>query len=213
MEPITLLIADDHTLIRETWSLILKADPRFNVIAETGNGEDAIELARELKPNVILMDINLPGIDGMEATQQIRKFSPGSKVLAISFHTQPGYATQMMKKGAMGYVTKNSSSAEMFKAILEVYDGKKYICDEIKNNLSEKLINGTEQTNGVNALTQREMEIITFVKKGNSSKDIAKALQIAVKTVEVHRHNILKKLNLKNSPALVNFFNNNQLGI
>jgi len=158
MEKITLLIADDHTLIRETWSLILKSDDRFNVIAETGTGEEAIELARELRPNVVLMDINLPGMNGIEATQQIRKFSPGSKVLAISLHTQPSYARQMIKNGAMGYVTKNSSRAEMFKAILEVHSGKKYICDEIKNNLSEQIINGDEQPNGINTLTQREIE-------------------------------------------------------
>ena len=213
MEKITILIADDHTLIRETWSLILRNDPRFTVLAETGNGEEAIELARELRPDVILMDINLPGIDGIEATQQIRKFAPGSRVLGISLHTQPAYARQMMKKGAMGYVTKNSTRAEMFKAILEIYQGKKYICDEIKNNLSDQIINGNEQPNGINALTQREIEIITFVKKGDSSKEIAKALHIAVKTVEVHRHNMLKKLNLKNTSALVNFINTSQLGI
>ena len=212
MEKITLLIADDHTLIRETWSLILKSDDRFNVIAETGTGEESIELARELRPNVVLMDINLPGMNGIEATQQIRKFSPGSKVMAISLHTQPSYARQMIKNGAMGYVTKNSSRAEMFKAILEVHSGKKYICDEIKNNLSEQIINGDEQPNGINTLTQREIEVITCVKNGNSSKEIAKNLQIAVKTVEVHRYNILKKLHLKNSSALVNFVNTSQLG-
>ena len=213
MEKITLLIADDHTLIRETWSLILKSDDRFNVIAETGTGEEAIELARELRPNVVLMDINLPGMNGIEATQQIRKFSPGSKVLAISLHTQPSYARQMIKNGAMGYVTKNSSRAEMFKAILEVHSGKKYICDEIKNNLSEQIINGDEQPNGINTLTQREIEVITCVNNGNSSKEIAKTLQIAVKTVEVHRYNILKKLHLKNSSALVNFVNTSQSGL
>jgi two-component system invasion response regulator UvrY len=118
-----------------------------------------------------------------------------------------------MKKGAMGYVTKNSSSAEMFKAILEVYSGKKYICDEIKNNLSEQIINGDEQANGVNNLTQREIEVITLVKKGDSSKEIAEALNIAVKTVEVHRYNILKKLHIKNSSALVNLVYTSHSGI
>jgi DNA-binding NarL/FixJ family response regulator len=213
MEKITLLIADDHALIRETWSFILNNDPRFKVVGEAGTAEEAIELARELKPNVVLMDINFPGMNGIEATQHIRKYAPGSRVVAISLHTQPSYARQMMKKGAMGYVTKNSSRAEMFKAILEVYSGKKYICDEIKNNLSEQIINGDEQPNGVNTLTQREIEVITCVKNGNSSKEIAKTLQIAVKTVEVHRYNILKKLHLKNSSALVNFVNTSQSGL
>jgi two-component system invasion response regulator UvrY len=118
-----------------------------------------------------------------------------------------------MKKGAMGYVTKNSSRAELFTAIVEVYNGNKYICDEIKNNLSDQIINGNEPANGLNTLTQREIEIIAYVKKGNSSKEIAKALHIAVKTVEVHRHNMLKKLNHKNTSALVNFINTSQSGI
>jgi two-component system invasion response regulator UvrY len=157
------------------------------------------------------MDINLPGINGIEATQQIRKFSPASRILGVSLHTQPTYARKMIQKGAMGYVTKNSSREEMFKAIMEIQGGNRYICDEIKNILSEQVINGDDQQGGLNALSQREIEIIHFIKKGNSSKEIAESLDISVKTVEVHRYNILKKLNLKNSAALVNYINNSQL--
>lgn len=211
MDKITILIADDHTLVRETWSFILNTDPRFNVIAESGSGEEAIELAKKLRPNIVIMDINLPGMNGIEATQQIRKFSPGSRILGVSLHTQPTYARKMMQKGAMGYVTKNSSREEMFKAILEIQAGKKYICDEIKNILSEQVISGDDPQTGLNSLSQREIEIISYIKKGNSSKEIADALNISVKTVEVHRYNILKKLNLKNAAALVNFINNSQL--
>lgn len=211
MDKITILIADDHTLVRETWSFILNTDPRFNVIAESGSGEDAVEMAKKLRPNIVIMDINLPGINGIEATQQIRKFSPGSRILGVSLHTQPTYARKMMQKGAMGYVTKNSSREEMFKAILEIQSGKKYICDEIKNILSEQVISGDDPQTGLNSLSQREIEIISYIKKGNSSKEIADALNISVKTVEVHRYNILKKLNLKNAAALVNFINNSQL--
>ena len=211
MDKITILIADDHTLVRETWSFILNTDPRFNVIAESGSGEEAIELAKKLRPNIVIMDINLPGMNGIEATQQIRKFSPGSRILGVSLHTQPTYARKMMQKGAMGYVTKNSSREEMFKAIIEIQAGKKYICDEIKNILSEQVISGDDPQTGLNSLSQREIEIISYIKKGNSSKEIADALNISVKTVEVHRYNILKKLNLKNAAALVNFINNSQL--
>ena len=211
MEKITILIADDHTLVRETWSFIFNTDPRFTVVAESGSGEEAVELARKLRPNVVIMDINLPGINGIEATQQIRKFSPGSRILGVSLHTQPTYARKMIQKGASGYVTKNSSRDEMFKAILEIQSGKKYICDEIKNILSEQVISGEDQQTGLNSLSQREIEIIAFIKKGNSSKEIADALNISVKTVEVHRYNVLKKLNLKNAAALVNFINNSQL--
>jgi two-component system invasion response regulator UvrY len=211
MEKITILIADDHTLVRETWSFILNTDPRFTVVAESGSGEEAIELAKKLRPNVVIMDINLPGMNGIEATQQIRKFSPGTKILGVSLHTQPTYARKMIQKGAMGYVTKNSSREEMFKALMEIQSGKKYICEEIKNILSEQVISGEDQQSGLNSLSQREIEIIAFIKKGNSSKEIADALSISVKTVEVHRYNILKKLNLKNAAALVNFINNSQL--
>src|ERR687890_1246752 len=211
MEKITILIADDHTLVRETWSFILNNDPRFSVVAECGSGEEAIELAKKLRPNVVIMDINLPGINGIEATQQIRKFSPASRILGVSLHTQPTYARKMIQKGAMGYVTKNSSREEMFKAIMEVQNGRKYICEEIKNILSEQVISGEDQQSGLNSLSQREIEIIAFIKKGFSSKEIADTLNISVKTVEVHRYNILKKLNLKNAAALVNFINNSQL--
>jgi len=213
MEKITILIADDHTLVRETWSFILNSDPRFFVVAECVSGEEAVEMAKDLKPAIVIMDINLPGINGIEATQQIRKFSPGSRILGVSLHTQPTYARKMMQKGAMGYVTKNSSREEMFKAIMEVYNGKKYVCEEIKNILSEQVISGEDQQSGLNALSQREIEIISYIKKGFSSKEIADALNISVKTVEVHRYNILKKLNLKNAAALVNFINNSQLDL
>jgi len=213
MEKITILVADDHTLVRETWSFILNSDPRVYVVAECGSGEEAVEMAKNLRPAIVIMDINLPGINGIEATQQIRKFSPGSKILGVSLHTQPTYARKMMQKGAMGYVTKNSSKEEMFKAITEVYEGKKYVCEEIKNILSEQVISGEDQQSGLNALSQREIEIISFIKKGYSSKEIADALSISVKTVEVHRYNILKKLNLKNAAALVNYINNSQLDV
>lgn len=213
MDKISILIADDHTLVRETWSFILNTDPRFTVVAESGSGEEAVELAKKLRPQVVIMDINLPGINGIEATQQIRKYSPGTKVLGVSLHTQPTYARKMMQKGAMGYVTKNSSREEMFKAIMEIQGGKKYICDEIKNILSEQVIAGDDPQAGLNSLSQREIEIIAYIKKGFSSKEIADALNISVKTVEVHRYNILKKLHLKNAAALVNFINNSQLDI
>src|SRR5687768_18404970 len=164
MEKITILIADDHTLVRETWSFILNTDPRFKVIAESGSGEDAVELAKNLRPMIVIMDINLPGMNGIEATQLIRKFSPGSKVLGVSLHTQPTYARKMMQKGAMGYVTKNSSREEMFKAIMEIQSGKKYICDEIKNILSDQVISSDDPQTGLSSFSQREIEIVSYIK-------------------------------------------------
>ena len=213
MEKITILIADDHTLVRETWSFILNADPRFKVVAECGSGEEAVEQARQIRPNIVIMDINLPGMNGIDATQLIRKFSPGTKILGVSMHTQPAYARKMLQKGAMGYVTKNSSCEEMCKAIMEIQHNRKYICDEIKNILSDQIMSGDDQQAGLNSLSEREIEVIGFIKKGFSSKEIAEPLNISVKTVEVHRYNILKKLNLKNTAAMVNYINSSQLGI
>ena len=204
------MITDDHTLVRETWGIILNNNPRFEVIAECGTGEEAVEKAKELRPNVVIMDINLPGMNGIEATQLIRKYSPGSKILGVSLHSQPIYARKMIQAGALGYITKNSHREEMYKAISEVAEGRKYICNEIKNILSDILMNDEEPNKGINSLSGRELEIVSHIKKGSSSKEIASALNISVKTVEVHRYNILKKLNLKNAASLVDFFNNSQ---
>ena len=207
MEKISILIADDHMLVRQTWGFVVNSDHRFSVIAECANGEDAVELSRQLHPKVVIMDINLPGINGIEATEQIRNFSPGSKILGISIHNEPGFARKMFQKGALGYLTKNSSREEMFEAILEVSEGRKYICSEIKNKLSDQLLSMENQNTEIDSLSQREIEIIRQVKKGLSSKEIANELNISVKTVEVHRHNIFKKLDLKNVASLINFIN------
>lgn len=208
MQKISVMIADDHKLIRETWSYILNNDDRFEVIAECGDSELAVEIAREKKPDIILMDINMMPITGFEATERIRKLSPASKIIGVSMHSQPAYAKKMLQIGAKGYVTKNSSREEMIKAILEVFGGNKYICDEIKNNISELILEENKDVPNVNALTEREIQIINLIKEGLSSKEIASELNITLKTVEVHRHNVLKKLKLKNSASLVNFINN-----
>lgn len=208
MQKVSILIADDHKLIRETWSFILNNDPRFEVVAECGDSDQAVEVAKNKRPQIILMDINMTPISGFEATEKIRKVSPASKIIGVSMHSQPAYAKKMLQIGARGYVTKNSSKEEMIKAILEVQSGNKYICDEIKNNISELVLEENKDTPNVNALTEREIQIINLIKEGYSSKEIATQLSISLKTVEVHRHNILKKLKLKNSASLVNFINN-----
>ena len=213
MEKITLLITDDHTLVRESWVMIFNSDPRFHVIAQCGSGEEAIELAKELRPNVVIMDINLPGIDGFNATVQIRKYSPGSKILAVSLHDLPVYARKMLQSGASGYVTKNSSQEEMFKAVVEIFNGRKYICSEIKDILAQKELGGDETRDGLYSLSKRELHIISMLKKGLSSKQIASDISISVKTVEVHRYNILKKLDPPNVASLVNYVNNSQLAL
>ena len=204
---ITILIVDDHKLIRDTWSFILNSDERFQVIAETDTGQSAIEISDNYHPDIILMDINMSPMNGFEATKEIRRISPSSKIIGVSMHSQPAYAKKMLQVGAVGYITKNSSKEEMITAISEVASGSKYICNEVKTILSEQILEDSEKPD-VNLLSQREVEIINQIKQGQSSREIAQHLNITLKTVEVHRHNILKKLNLKNTAALVNFINN-----
>lgn len=205
MKKKSILIAEDHKLIRQTWSFILSIDTDFVIVGECESGEEAVELSRKLCPDIVIMDINLSGMNGIDATGQIRMFSPGTKVLAVSLHTQPAYARKMMQKGAMGYVTKSSSRQEMVEAIMTVLSGKKYICKEIKNILSEQLVGGSDVQDGFNSLSKRELEIIAYLKKGYSSKEIARDLHLSPKTIEVHRYNILKKLNVKNTAALIHY--------
>src|SRR5689334_4240574 len=125
MDKTTILIVEDHTLVRETWSFIINSHPKFEVIAECGSGEEAIELARKLNPDIVIMDVLLPGISGLEATEQIHKIAPQIKIVGVSLHLQPIVVRKMMQNGAIGYVTKNSSRQEMFKALAEIGKGKR----------------------------------------------------------------------------------------
>ncbi len=204
MKKISILIADDHKLIRETWSFILSSDQRFEVVAECSNGAEAIEFAKTHRPDIILMDINMTPMNGVDATKEIRRYSPLSKVIGVSLHSQPSYAKKMLQNGARGYVTKNSSREEMYRAILEVYNNNRYVCDEVKNILSNQLVAEDDEPD-INSLSTRELEIIGLIKKGFSSKEIGVELGITLKTVEVHRHNILKKLKLKNTASLISY--------
>jgi DNA-binding NarL/FixJ family response regulator len=203
---ISILIADDHKLIRETWTFILNRDSRFKVVGSCSNSEEAVKMSEELQPEIVLMDINMAPFSGIEATRRIREASPNSRIIGVTMHTQPTYAKKMLQLGASGYVTKNSSKEEMFNAILEVSKGNKFICEEIKELLSEAQ-DDTAAVSAINTLTEREMDVINLIKQGSSSKDISLKLDISIKTVEVHRHNILKKLKLKNAASLIHFMN------
>jgi len=207
MSRITIMIVDDHTLIRETWSFLLSRNESFEVIAEVGDGQQAIELARDKRPNIILLDINMAPLNGFDILKMVRKLSPGSKVIAVSMHSQPSYAKKMLRLGARGYVTKNSPRQEMLDAIKEVYNGQIYICQEVKTIISVQMLGEDENVPGLNQLSEREIEVINLIRDGLSSKEIATKLNIAIKTVEVHRHNILKKLKVKNTASLINYIN------
>lgn len=211
MSKISIMIIDDHTLIRETWSFLLNKNSNFDVVAEVGNGHDAIEQVKDLRPNIILLDINMAPINGFDILKSIRKLSPGSKVIGISMHSQPSYTKKMLRLGAKGYVTKNSPRQEMLDAIVQVHNGNTYICQEVKNILSEQILTDEEDIPSFKTLSERELEVIHLIRDGLSSKEVAARLQIAIKTVEVHRHNILKKLKVKNTASLINYINANGL--
>ena len=211
MGKITVLIVDDHTLIRETGSFLLGRNENFEVIAEVGDGQKAIDIARDKRPNIVLLDINMTPLNGFDVLKMIRKQSPGSKVIAVSMHSQPAYAKKMLRMGAKGYITKNSPRQEMLDAIMDVYNGNTYICQEVKNILSDQMLNEEDTAAGLNQLSEREIEVINQIRDGLSSKEIADRLAISIKTVEVHRHNILKKLKVKNTASLINYINSTGL--
>jgi DNA-binding NarL/FixJ family response regulator len=205
------MIVDDHTLIRETWSFLLGRNDNFDVIAELGDGQKAIDIARDKRPQIVLLDINMAPLNGFDILKMIRKLSPGSKVIAVSMHSQPAYAKKMLRLGAKGYVTKNSPKQEMLDAIAEVTKGNIYICQEVKNILSDQMLGEEDTAAGLNQLSEREIEVINQIRDGLSSKEIADKLGISIKTVEVHRHNILKKLKVKNTASLINYINSSGL--
>lgn len=211
MKKTTIAVVDDHKLFRQMWSILFAGHSEIEVTGEAGTLEDAIEMIKIKRPEIVLLDINLPESSGMDAVPLIRKFSPGTRIIAVSMHNQPAYAKKMFQLGAKGYVTKNSSHEEMFKAVDEVMKGNVYICSEIKDILSDQALNSEPAGPAIKDLSMREIEIIKLIKEGLSSKEISSRLNIATRTVEVHRHNILKKLKLKNTASLINFINTTDL--
>jgi len=209
MNRISVVVIDDHRLIREMWTNLFAIKKEIEVIGAAGTFDDAIQLVKEKKPAIVLLDINLPPASGLDAVPLIRKYSPGTKIIAVSMHTEPVYAKKMIGLGAKGYVTKNSSHLEVFNAIDEVMAGNIFICTEMKNIMTEQLLGNDDNEPGIKTLSLREIEIIKLIKDGLSSKDISLRLYISARTVAVHRQNILKKLKLKNTVALINFISTN----
>ncbi len=208
MKKHTILIVDDHKLIRDAWAYVFSHYDRFEVIEQTGDGEQAVEIARSKRPDIVLLDINMAPLHGFEVLKMLRKFSPASKVIAVSMHLQPSYARKMLGSGAKGYVSKNSSAKELLKAVEEVINGNTYISEDVRDMIAKQWTDGDETINGsIESLSTRELEIIRFIRTGLSSKMIGETLHIGAKTVEVHRHNILKKLKVKNTAALIQLIN------
>jgi two-component system invasion response regulator UvrY len=211
MKKITIAIIEDHKMVREMWVQLFAGKENIEVIGTSGEFDGGIEMIKNKRPDVVLLDINLPNASGMDAVPLIRKYAPGTKIIAVSMHSQPAYAKKMLQLGARGYVTKNSSPDEMFLAIDTVLEGKSYVCQEIKNIISDQALLDEPSGPDIKDLSLREIEIIRLLKEGQSSKEIAARLNISTRTAEVHRHNILKKLKLKNTASLISFINTTDL--
>jgi len=210
---ISIIIFDDHNLVAEMWSDLINSDERFTVTAICNDTSDAsIELVKTKRPDVVIMDINIQPTSGIDATKLVKKGSPGTKVIGVSMHNQPSFAKRMLKNGALGYVTKSSNKSEMFEAIQTVTNGKVYVCKEIQENLAKQVFEDDE-TPDISKLSEREVDVLKLIKDGMSSKEIADKLFLSSRTVEVHRSNILKKLNLKNTASLLKFIHNSSLDI
>jgi len=211
MKKISIVIVDDHKLIREMWMQTFLRNEKAEIVGDCGEFDEAIEMIKIKRPDIVMLDINLQNASGMDAVPLIRKFSPGTHIIAVSMHSQLVYAKKMLQLGAKGYVTKNSSHLEVFKAIEEVMQGRIYVCSEIKDILSSQLMLSEIGVHDLNSLSLREIDIIKLIKSGLSSKEIAGRLMLSIRTVEVHRHNILKKLKLNNTAALINYINSTEL--
>jgi DNA-binding NarL/FixJ family response regulator len=204
MEQITLILVDDHKLLTDSWADLINSDPRFFVLGAAGTAEDAYRIVEEKNPRIALVDIGMPQVDGFEITRTLKEISTETKVIGLSVHNNPAYVKKMMRAGATGYVTKNSSREELFTAIMEVDQGGKYICKEVKELLAMQLGLDTD-LHLKDTLTTRELMIIDLLREGRTSREIALSAGITLKTVEVHRYNILKKLGLKNTASLIKF--------
>ncbi|MFA5328891.1 MAG: response regulator transcription factor [Prolixibacteraceae bacterium] len=203
---IKVILADDHQLFREGLANLLADFPEIEVIAQAVNGKDAIDKAKQLNPDVVIMDINMPDLDGVEATAQLLKEKPGIKVIGLSMHVDKPYIKGMLEAGSSGYLFKNCSYDELIKAIQTVYSGKKYLSEKITEILIQEYLNKEEIGPSTSSdLTDRESEILKLIAEGISVSDISNQLFVSIKTINTHKQHILEKLNLKTTTDIVKY--------
>lgn len=194
------MIADDHRMVRKAWEVLLGDRKDFSVVGQASNGEEVISFLQKNKADVVLMDLDMPVMNGFEATEKIKNRFPWVKVIALSMQKDYAYIEKMFSLGASGYLTKNASENELFEAVEQVFGGNKYVSKEVSQLLSVRLMekenSGYKQ--GFTDLTTREIEVIKLVMAGKTTSKIAEALFLSTKTVESHRRNIFKKLDVKN---------------
>ncbi len=200
-EVIRVIVVDDHQLVRTGTKRLLEDAPGLKVIADASSGEEAVELVRELKPDVVLMDIQMPGIGGLEATRRCLRAHPEVKVLAVTMYEDEPYPSKLLNVGASGYLTKRSEVKEMLLAIRKVHSGQRYISAEIAQQLALRPFSDTD-TSPFDQLSTREMQITLMVITGLKVLDISEKLSLSPKTVNSYRYRVFEKLDLKNDVGL-----------
>ncbi len=202
---IRIMLVDDHKMFREGIFCMLNAQADMTVVGETESGENAVRLSRELKPNIVLMDISLKDLDGMEATRRIVAESPEVKVVALSMHDGKGYVRRMMRAGACGYLMKDCNFKELLNAIRAVAEGKAYLCPGVAGIMIVEYMGRGTNGSSSSKLTDREREVLQLIADGVSTRKIAANLKVSTKTVETHRRQIMKKLDIFNVALLTKF--------
>ena len=208
MAKIRIILADDHTLVRAGIKALLEKQPDIEVVAETSNGKEALRQIELLQPDIVLMDIAMPGMNGLEATAMITKNYPQVKVLALTMHDEEEYFYEVIRAGAMGYVLKDAAPTELVSGIRAVAEGKAFLTPRVTRILVNdylKRIESGEKVPDYDGLTEREREVLKLIASGNTNQEIANLLHISVNTVQVHRTHVMEKLNLHNRTELVKY--------
>jgi DNA-binding NarL/FixJ family response regulator len=207
-QKVRIVVAEDHTILREGLRSLLCSNPGFEVVGEAEDGREAIKCVAKFKPDLILTDLSMPKMNGMEAIKEIRRESPETKILVLTVHRAEEYILATFRAGADGYILKDSTHSELVMAVKKVVSGKHYISPEISEKVIEGYLEGKKTLKSRTSwemLTQREREILKLIAEGYKNKEIAEDLCISVKTVEKHRANLMEKLDLHSIQALTTF--------
>lgn len=212
MKPIRILLVDDHALILGGIRALLKEIDGVTIIAEANNGRDAVAIAIAEKPNLVVMDISMKELNGIEATAQIRGELPATQVLILSMHTTEDFVRRALKAGASGYLVKDSAPLELRMAIEAIMRGEHYISSRVSRHLVSGLVNGTrEGKSSIELLTSRQREILQMIAEGKSTKEVAFVLKVSVKTIETHRSALMERLGIHDIAGLVLYAVRNRL--
>lgn len=206
MELISILLADDHTLVRAGIRALVEKFPAVQVVGEAKDGREALRLVKERKPDLVLMDVAMPGLNGLEATARISKELPGVRVIILSMYANEEYVREAINAGAAGYLVKRSAAAELEHAITAVARGEKYFSPLVSSHITtDRAGNPTADRAWIERLTPRQREILQLIAERHTTKDIASILNISIKTVETHRAQLMERLGIHDVPGLVRF--------